>query len=129
MEKWEIVISICSAILGSTALVSLVQFLIQRHDKKKEDKKGKLEAINEKLEKLCNQNDELIKNLEDTKVDLARTNLMLLIASYPTNVDETLHVGYKYFVDYKGDSYMTPIFGDWLVKQHIETPAWFIPEK
>lgn len=129
MEKWEIAISICSAILGSTALVSLVQFLINRHDKKVEAKKGRWEQINEKIDKFSEKQDKLVEDAFDTKVDLIRTNLLLLMASYPSNVDEILHIAYKYFVVYQGDSYVTPIFNEWLKRTNIATPSWFDAEK
>ena len=129
MEKWEIVISICSAILGSTALVSLVQFLINRHDKKKEDKKDKWDEVNEKLDSSATKQDRLAEDMSETKIDLTRTNLLLLMASYPKNVSEILYVARKYFVDYKGDAYVTPIFSQWLIKQGIDKPVWFDDEE
>ena len=71
----------------------------------------KLTTIDDKLDKL--------------QVDSVRTQLMLLIKSYPGKVNEILVLAYKYFVVLKGDTYMTSLFSDWLYKKNMEKPDWF----
>lgn len=91
------------AVLGSTALSSLIQFFINRHDSKK-NVKGKLIT----LEK-----------------DVLRTQLLLLILLRPAEQQEILTVGEHYFKELHGDWYMTSIFNKWLLESAIAEPEWF----
>ena len=99
------------AILGSTALSSLIQFFVTRWDKKKEAKldiKGTLT----KLEK-----------------DVLRSQLLLLILLKPAEQQEILTIGEHYFKDLHGNWYMTSIFNKWLVASDIAEPEWFESKK
>lgn len=91
------------AVLSSTALSSLIQFFINRHDSKK-NVKGKLIT----LEK-----------------DVLRTQLLLLILLRPAEQQEILTVGEHYFKELHGDWYMTSIFNKWLLESEIAEPEWF----
>lgn len=91
------------AVLSSTALSSLIQFFINRHDSKK-NVKGKLIT----LEK-----------------DVLRTQLLLLILLRPAEQQEILTVGEHYFKELHGDWYMTSIFNKWLLESAIAEPEWF----
>lgn len=99
--------TIALAILGSTALSSLIQFFVTRWDKKKESKfdiKGKLLI----LEK-----------------DVLRSQLLLLILLRPMEQQEILTIGEHYFKDLHGDWYMTSIFNKWLTETDTAEPEWF----
>ena len=101
------VVTIAVAVIGSTAASSLIQFLITRHDKKKESKdgiKGKLII----LEK-----------------DVLRSQLLLLILLRPAEQQEIMIVGEHYFKELHGDWYMTSIFNKWLLESEIAEPEWF----
>ena len=78
------------AIVGSTAISSLVQFFVNRHDQKKH--------ISEKLNKL--------------ERDVLRSQLLMLILLKPEEQQEILTVGEHYFKVLKGDWYMTTIFNN-----------------
>lgn len=95
------------AVLSSTALSSLIQFFINRHDSKK-NVKGKLIT----LEK-----------------DVLRTQLLLLILLRPAEQQEILTVGEHYFRDLQGNWYMTSIFNKWLTESNIAEPEWFDSRK
>lgn len=95
------------AVLSSTALSSLIQFFINRHDSKK-NVKGKLIT----LEK-----------------DVLRTQLLLLILLRPAEQREILTVGEHYFRDLQGNWYMTSIFNKWLTESNIAEPEWFDSRK
>lgn len=95
--------TIIVSVVGSTALASLVQFFVSRHDSKK-NIKGKLET----LEK-----------------DTLRTQLLLLILLKPTETQEILTVSEHYFGTLKGDWYMTSIFNKWIEASDIAEPEWF----
>lgn len=95
------------AILGSTALSSLIQFFVTRWDKKKEAKldiKGSLT----KLEK-----------------DVLRSQLLLLVLLKPEEQQEILTVSEHYFKDLHGNWYMTSIFNKWLKESDTAEPEWF----
>ena len=95
--------TIILAVLGSTALSSLIQFLIKRWDDK-HNVKDKLTT----LEK-----------------DVLRTQMLLLILLKPEEKQEILTIGQHYFQKLKGDWYMTSIFKKWLKESGTEEPEWF----
>ena len=99
----EMIGAIVLAIIGSNALFAFLQFMITRHDTKK-NVKGKLTV----LEK-----------------DVLRTQLLLLILLRPAEQQEILTIAEHYFGDLKGDWYMTSIFNKWLVAERIAEPEWF----
>ena len=100
--------TIILAVLGSTALSSLIQFLIKRWDDKH------------------NVKDKLI-TLEK---DVLRTQMLLLILIKPEEKQEILTIGEHYFgPKIKGNWYMTSIFNKWLESSGVAKPEWFEGEK
>ena len=95
--------TIIIAIVGSTAVSSLVQFFVNRHDAKKN--------VREKLTTL--------------EKDVLRSQLLLLILLRPKEAQEILTVGQHYFEVLHGDWYMTSIFNKWLQEAKIAEPEWF----
>ena len=96
-------LQITLAIIGSNAIIGLLQFLITRHDTKK-NIKGKLE----RLEK-----------------DGLRTQLLLMILLKGDEKKEILTLAQHYFDDLKGNWYMTDIFNKWLEEKGHSKPDWF----
>lgn len=96
-------VSIITAVLVSNGLFAFIQYLITRHDTKK-NVKGKLTI----LEK-----------------DVLRTQLLLLILLKGEEQQEILTVAEHYFKDLHGDWYMTSIFNKWLKEKKIAEPEWF----
>lgn len=99
--------TIVLAVIGSNALFAFLQFLIGRHDTKK-NIKGKLTV----LEK-----------------DVLRTQLLLLILLKGEEKQEILTIAEHYFKDLHGDWYMTSIFNKWLKEKTIAEPEWFDNEE
>jgi hypothetical protein len=99
--------TIVLAVLASNALFAFVQFMITRHDTKK-NIKGKLTL----LEK-----------------DVLRTQLLLLILMKPEEQQEILTIAEHYFADLHGNWYMTSIFNKWLEQNVIAEPDWFDSKK
>ena len=95
--------TIIVSIIGSTAIASLVQFFVSRHDARKK--------IPEKLETL--------------EKDVLRTQLLMLILMQPESRQEILTVGQHYFGDLKGDWYMTDVFNKWIEHSGESRPEWF----
>ena len=99
----DLTMTIAVAVLGSNALFAFLQFMISRHDTKK-NIKGKLAT----LEK-----------------DGLRTQLLLLILMKPTEQTEILRLAEHYFKVLKGNWYMTSIFNNWLKENKVAEPDWF----
>ena len=91
------------AIIGSTAVATLVQFFVQRNDNRKN--------ISGKLTKL--------------ERDVLRTQLLLLILLRPEETQEILTIAEHYFKVLKGDWYMTSIFNKWVNENGVAQPEWF----
>ena len=102
-ELHDLTMTITLAVLGSNALFAFIQFLISRHDTKK-NIKGKLNT----LEK-----------------DGLRTQLLLLILMKPEEQTEILRLAEHYFKVLKGNWYMTSIFKNWLKENNVGEPDWF----
>lgn len=99
----ELITTIVLAILASNGFFALLQFLITRHDTRK------------------NVKDKLI-TLEK---DGLRTQLLLLILMQPEEQTEILKIAEHYFVKLKGNWYMTDIFNKWLEEKGHSKPDWF----
>ena len=106
---WEILI----VVFGATGFWSLVQFLIDRFDKKRN--------VGKQLEIMSEKNDKQFVKLER---DLCRTQLLLMLKSYPKQHEEILKLAHHYFVVLEGNWYMEDLFNDWLVKEKISKPNW-----
>ena len=96
---WQLIV----AIIGSTAVATLVQFFVTRSDNRKN----------------------LAKRLDKLERDGVRTQLLLLILMRPDETKEILTIGEHYFRVLKGDWYMTSIFYHWLIEKGIAEPEWF----
>lgn len=98
--------TIISALLGG-GIVSFAQFLINRHDKRSD-------VLNE-----------IIKKLDRTEKDCVRTQLLMMMNHYPNRQDEIMSVARHYFVDDRGNWFMTSLFKHWCEDNKIEVPNWF----
>ena len=92
--------------VGSAALFGFIQFLISRHDSKK-DRLAKIEKQQAKCER-----------------DNVRTQLLILMASYADKEEEILTLAEYYFKTLKGNFYMTTLFQKWLLENGIPIPLW-----
>lgn len=103
----DITATIVVTVLGSNALFAFFQFLINRHDTKKN--------INGKLTLL--------------EKDGLRTQLLLLLLLMPDEKKEILTIGQHYFSKppdgLGGNWYMTSLFDKWLDKYDVAKPQWF----
>jgi len=97
-----IIIAVISA-LTSGGLLAFAQFLITRSD----DKKG------------------IGKRLERLEKDGLRTQLLLMILLRPQEKKEILTLAQHYFIDLKGNWYMTDVFDRWCETECGSRPEWF----
>lgn len=103
-------VTIIVAVLGSTALATLIQFFVNRHDLRT--------GVQNKLEIL--------------EKDTLRTQLLLLILLQPDDEHEILTLGKRYFSKkeaggLEGNWYATPIFNRWCQERKLD-PEWFDKE-
>ena len=101
------IVAIIIAAFGSAGLFGFIQFLIKRRDERKYNL-GKI-----------------IKDLDSIRRDGVRTQLLLLMADYPSNQEEILRLGELYFNQLNGNFYMASLFARWLKDNEIEIPGWF----
>ena len=102
-------------VLASGNLFLFIQFLIERHDRKKEkESDGELGGIKEKLLVL--------------EKDVLRTQLLFMVLLRPEEQQEILTIAEHYFEKLKGNWYMTSIFNKWLTANKIAEPEWFDAE-
>lgn len=99
----EQIVTIVVAILGS----SLIQFLISRHDSRK-DRLAELDKIQK---------------------DVVRLQILFLMHFMPDEPGKILEVSEYYFHKLKGNWYMTDVFTKWLRKNNINIPGWFVIRK
>lgn len=101
------------AFVGSAGLYSLIQFLISRHDKKKD----RLGAIEKKI-------DEIMHDSKRNELATTRLQLLWLIDSDPSNKDAILKTAQRYFVELNGDGEAWDIFYTWAEKKRVNT-GWY----
>lgn len=101
------------AAFASTGFFGLIQFLVKRHD----DRNGKVKQLTDSI-------DGLKKKIDIQERDSCRTQLLLLMAIFPDNVDEILKIAEHYFKDLKANWYMSTLFVRWCRKNNIELPEW-----
>lgn len=113
------------ALVLNNAMWAFIQFLINRHDKKTDDKDGfkkALEDLKKEFENFCV---EIKGKLKRQEKDGIRTQLLLLILMKPEEETEILRIAEHYFKVLKGNWYMTTIFNNWLTDNGIGKPDWF----
>lgn len=98
------------AVLGGGNLLLFIKFLIERHDRKKEQEEHK---------------DDLRDEVLTIKKDGIRTQLLMLILLRHEETREILRVAQYYFETLQGDWYMTSIFNKWLEDNNVAKPEWF----
>lgn len=101
-----------STIIGSAGVFSLAQFLISRHDRKKDD----LDSIKKELKSIKAGQDTI-----NTKV--TRMELMNLIKEDSNNIDSILQVAEYYFIELDGNAYAHAMFEQW-AKAHGVAIGW-----
>ena len=104
----ETVGAIIIAVLGS----GLIQFVINRHDQKKDN------PISQKLDKI-------ISEQKKTEKDSLRTQLLVMMTMMPESQEEIMQLAQRYFEELKGDWFYSSLFNRWLKDNNIEKPLWF----
>ena len=123
-----------SGFIGTFLGGGFVQFLITRHDNKKE----KLEAKKEKEEEqkkeerkneINSKLDKIINDQKETEMNLLRVQLLVMMNLMPTDQKEIMKLAQKYFHELKGDWFYSSLFVRWLKDNGLEKPMWFEEHK
>lgn len=101
---------IITAILSSAGLFSLIQFLVVRHDNKKNSFTSVMKELKE------------IKDVQkNTDIRITRMELINLIKEDPDNIDAVLQVAEYYFIELDGNAYAHAIFEKWAISHGVAT--------
>ena len=111
--------TIIIAIIGSGALSTLISAIITAIA----NRKSRLKTIEDKLT-------EIEKNQKVAEKDAIRTQLLMMIASYPEEKTDILRLAEYYFHQLQGNWIAKAIFNKWL-EEHCDgiKPEWFKGEK
>ena len=109
------------AIIGCGVLNVVVTAIINGIN----NRKGRLKAVEDKLDKVDRRLDAINRSLEKAEKDTLRTQLLLMIADYPDNVEGIMAIGERYFGTLRGNWYATALFNGWLEDKDIAKPEWF----
>lgn len=77
------------------------------------------------------KNDKKIEETAKETRELAEVNdyktyLLVLLSLFPQKGDEIFTVARHYFEDLGGDSFIVPLFGEWLEENHLAKPEWYL---
>lgn len=115
MDYNSLILGIIGALCGN----GLIQFLITRKDnQKKESIENKLSPIEEKIDKILNEQ-------RKSEKDNLRTQLLVMMNLMSDNKEEIMTCAERYFKDLKGDWFYSSLFKKWLKDNNIEPPIWF----
>lgn len=114
----DMLVPIIITIIGSNAFFGFIQFLISRKDSNNE----RFKSIEDKMTSIDNK----INYIDQGGV---RQQIMLLIHLYPQRDEEIIKLAKKYFIDFKGNYYLTTIFKQYLDDNNLTYPQWFIQYK
>lgn len=101
---------IITAILSSAGLFSLIQFLVVRHDNKKNNFTSVMKELRE-----------IKDGQKNTDIRITRMELMNLIKEDPDNIDAVLQVAEYYFIELDGNAYAHAIFEKWAIEHGVAT--------
>lgn len=115
--------TIIIAILSSGALSALITGLFSVLQTRKSRKSG-LEA---KVDKIAQEQEQIIKAQGRHERDILRVELKLMIASFPDKESDILRIGEHYFEE-GGNWVMWAVFKQWLDDRKLPAPVWFKDE-
>lgn len=119
------VFNIIELLLTSGSLVTLIIFLVQRHDTKKDTYKKLHEELENIQAESTKKDEHLEKELKKLEKDSVRTQLLLLMNHYHSDDEhELMEVAQHYFVDLEANWILTPRFNRFLEKNKIARPEW-----
>ena len=113
------------AVIGCGVLNIIATAIINAHN----NKKDRLKSVEEKVDQVNNRLNDVEDKLTISERDALRTQLLLMISDYPTNIEGIMTLGQRYFGELHGNWYATAIFQRWLHDYGIAIPEWFKEEE
>ena len=107
------IVAIISSALGSAGLFSLIQFFVNRHDKRNDDKCQYTAQLN-RIEQKTTQNEKAIVRLQ----------LIYLIHEQPENKDTILLTAQRYFIELDGNGEAWAVFDEWAKSKKLDI-GWY----
>lgn len=121
---WTVLFEKGLTIFLTGSVLAFVEFLIRRHDDRK-DKKDGVKATLETLQtSLADIRADIDKRFKKSEKDALRTQLLVMIYFRPEEQQEILTVAERYFVKLEANWYMTGIFSKWCAEHGLK-PDWF----
>lgn len=114
----NLIVTIIIAIIGSNAFFAFIQFLITRKD----NNNKRFKAIDDRFNAL----EQKMNYIDQGNI---RLQILFLIHLYPKRSEEIIKLAKKYFIDFKGNYYVTGIFKQYLDDNNLIYPQWFIDYK
>lgn len=102
-------LTILIALLGSSGLFTIIQFLLNRHF----NKKDKINEVNQLLFTLR-------ERIHLSELSDSRTQLLILINHYHDNHYAILKEAENYFCTLEGDSWMIEILTKWAEEENVD---------
>lgn len=126
---WASIIDKGITILLTGSVLAFIEYLIDRHDGRKDKKEGLSAAIASVKSSIEALKADFDKRFKMAEKDALRTQLLVMISQYPHEKKEILTLGERYFSKppdgLDGNWYMTDIFQNWLIKEGHSNPEWF----
>lgn len=122
---WASILDRGITILLTGSVLAFIEFLINRHDDKKDKKDGVQASLNTIKAELVGIKEDMDRRFRRSEKDGLRTQLLVMILVKPDEKKEILTVAEHYFKDLKGNWYMTSIFNKWLIESNLGQPEWF----
>ena len=115
-------------------VILLISFYVDKQTKYiREEIKDNRKVSDDKLSEHISESNKIIQTFgdtlkemkktgEDTRKDTLRIQLIMVIRDDPTNKDTILKLAQAYFVELKGDWYMTDMFLNWAKEHDVIVP-------
>lgn len=99
-------LALCVGLFGGGSVLGFAQFMISRHDKRKDAQMVQLDRIEKKVDAIGEQSD---------RTELAQTRLQLffLMIMQPENKDAILKTAQRYFMELDGNGEAWDAFAHW----------------
>ena len=109
----SVIIAVISSALGSAGLFGLIQFLISRHD----NRKDAIADIKIQLNRIENKSDR-------NELAITRLQLIYLIQEQPDNKDTILQTAQRYFIELDGNGEAWAVFDEWAKNKKLDL-GWY----
>lgn len=115
---WTLVITALISMVSAIAVACISRATKKSNDASNSAVEGQVTSIERRLDKV-------ILELEDNNLRTMRLDLLHAIETDPNNVMVILELAQKYFVDMKGNCYMSKVFQEWANDHDVNITGLF----